>query len=140
MLGLILTTAMLSIGGAIRGHSPAPAPARPSAEPIERAVVQDPGADADKDGIGWTLIELDLDVTIVPGDANAMIEGEMTLRLDGELSLGPTIAINSRAPLMRFANRRVLPRWRRLSTVPPSTTQLRAPRNPEHPRDRKRTS
>ena len=72
------------------GHSPAPAPGRPSAEAIERAIVQAPDADADKDGFGWTLIKLDLDVTIVPGDSKAMIKGEMTLRLDGEPSLGPT--------------------------------------------------
>ncbi len=126
MLGLILTTAMLSIGGAIRGHSPAPAPARPSAEPIERAVVQDPGADADKDGIGWTLIELDLDVTIVPGDAKAKFKGEMTLRLDGELSLGPTIAINSRAPLMRFAKVESQPQGKSRPTSSPRNANIRS--------------
>ena len=46
-------------------------------------------------GEGWTMTRLDLDVRVESEELSMVISGIMTLRLDAEESLGPTLWLNS---------------------------------------------
>jgi hypothetical protein len=59
-------------------------------------------AAAKPSGGGWTMLRLDLDVTILPVEQKIRAEGTMTLRLDADSSTGPTLAMNTRSSVMRF--------------------------------------
>jgi peptidase M1-like protein len=53
------------------------------------------------DGTGWTLIRLELDVTIEhPGQLR--FSGTARLRLDADSSSGPALSLNTRVPALRY--------------------------------------
>jgi len=53
---------------------------------------------------GWRMTHLDMDVTVIPGAGELVLEGVLRVRLDGEPSRGPTLGLNSGSPNLRFAH------------------------------------
>lgn len=62
------------------------------------ALAQDPAAT----GQGWSVVRMDLEVTIDLEHESFDLESRLRLRLDRESSLGPSLGINARAAVMRF--------------------------------------
>jgi hypothetical protein len=58
----------------------------------------------DVDGSGWQIKQLDLDVTLLPEQSRMQVQGTMELELLTNRSFGPTIAVNSKKPNMKFIN------------------------------------
>ena len=47
----------------------------------------------DDSGRGWTMVRLDLELTVAPEDTLVYVEGTATLRLDAESSHGPSLSL-----------------------------------------------
>ncbi len=63
-------------------------------------LVAEASDESDATGIGWTYVNLDLDVTVLPRQQKIEVEGRAVLRLDSGASLGPSIGLNSQAKIM----------------------------------------
>lgn len=57
-------------------------------------------------GVGWALVHLDLEITLLPEQEKMQVKGEARVRLDLEESLGPKFAVNSRTQAMSFKKSR----------------------------------
>jgi len=55
-------------------------------------------------GLGWTMTSMDLDIRIQPKQETVSIEGKARLRLNQDVSMGPTIWLNARDEVMRFTH------------------------------------
>ncbi len=86
------------------------APAPPAAPVAPRAA---PIAPVD----AWRVERLDLVLTVQPDGPRLRIEGTMDLRCESEGSSGPTLAVNSRQPALRFRHARALGAAARVSLV-----------------------
>ena len=64
--------------------------------------VQAPAAADTVPGSGWTLVRLDLDVTVRPSERQLRFAGRARLRLDSDSSTGPALSLNTRGPRLRF--------------------------------------
>lgn len=53
-------------------------------------------------GMGWRTVRLDLEIRVDPDGQVLTISGESTLELEIDSSRGPSLAINSRGPVMEF--------------------------------------
>jgi hypothetical protein len=53
-------------------------------------------------GVGWELVNLDLEVALIPEIQTMAVEGTVRLRLEGGSSVGPLLGMNAREPLMSF--------------------------------------
>ena len=54
------------------------------------------------EGSGWTLVRLDLDVTVRLPERRLRFAGRARLRLDADSSAGPALSLNTRGPHLRF--------------------------------------
>src|SRR5215212_4208844 len=54
------------------------------------------------EGAGWTLVRLDLDVTVGDSGQGLRFAGRARLRLDSDSSPGPALSLNSRVPALRY--------------------------------------
>jgi hypothetical protein len=58
------------------------------------------------EGTGWTMTRLDLEVKIEKAEPSLVVQGMMTLRLDQEISEGPTLWLNMRESAMKWIHLR----------------------------------
>jgi len=62
----------------------------------------DSTASVDTSGSGWSYQRMDLDIFIRPEKSELMLRGKALLRLEASASMGPTLCVNARCPLMEF--------------------------------------
>lgn len=66
-----------------------------SLSPITHLYAEPPAPQARQDGSGWTMVELDLDVWVLPGEQRMEMDGRLRLRLDAhESSTGPNLLLS----------------------------------------------
>jgi hypothetical protein len=77
------------------------------------------------EGSGWTLVRLDLDVTVRPSARRLRFAGRARLRLDGDSSAGPALSLNTRAPSLRFTGGAAAGATARLNDTLPGDSAVR---------------
>jgi len=92
---------------------------------------------ADDSGLGWRMVALDLELEIDPTAGRMRGRGGSVLELDGDASLGPSLGVNARGPLMRLTSVVALPAVAARATASAAVPRRREARR-ECPRDASR--
>lgn len=77
------------------------------------------------EGSGWTLVRLDLDVTVCPSQRLLRFAGRARLRLERDSSAGPALSLNTRGPHLRFTRAAVPGASVRLNDTLPGDSAVR---------------